>query len=338
MNLYIDTNIFLTFYHLTKDDLDELKKLALLIEDERINLILPEQTRNEFVRNRDKKISEAITSLKEQKISSRFPTISKGYKEYKDLYKAYKEFEKQKHKIISKIQDGAKDFSLNADILTQRIFESANQVDITTDLIQAAKDRFDLGNPPGKGNSYGDAINWESLLNEVPEEEDLHLVSDDGDFASLLDKKELNLFLKDEWEKKKNSELFYYKTLSEFFKHKFPEIELSDQLEKEMLIKKLANASSFASAKSKLSQLSEYTEFTTQQLNDIIEIATTNNQLYWIKTDYGVGDVLRKMVEGNEEKVDSDLFKNFDKIYKHSEEMEKKRKEEEEEAYDDLPF
>lgn len=329
MNIYIDTNIFLTFYHLTNDDLDELKKLALLIEDGQLKLYLPEQTRNEFVRNRDKTIANAISSLKEQKISSRYPQISKGYEEYALLKDAYQNFEKHKHKIISKIQSDAKEFKLNADILTQRIFKSAEKIEISENLINKAKTRYDLGNPPGKGKSYGDAMNWESLLESIEESENLHLISDDGDFTSLLDKKDLNLYLKDEWDRKKNSEILFYKTLSEFFKSNFPNIELSDQLEKEVEIRSLANASSFASAKTRLAKLSKYQEFTNKQLNDIVEIAVNNNQLYWINTDIGVGDKLLSIVEGNENKIEPELLKEFDRIY---------RPEPIEIEDDDLPF
>lgn len=332
MNLYIDTNIFLTFYHLTKDDLDELKKLAILLEDDQINLFLPEQTRNEFVRNRDKKIVEAINSLKEQKISSQFPTISKGYPEYLLLYQAYKEFEKQKNKIITQIKEGAKNFSLNADIVTQRIFRSAKKHKNTPSLVDKAKQRYDLGNPPGKGNSYGDAINWESLLENVPDEEDLHLVSEDGDYTSLLDKSELNLFLKDEWELNKKSNIYYYKSLSEFFKAKFPAIELSDQLEKELAIKKLADAGSFSSAKSRLRKLKGYSDFSDQQLNDILEIATTNNQLYLISSDWGVGDVLVELIKDKESRIDPALLKEFNRIYRPG------NNNPQEDEEDDLPF
>src|SRR5690606_3368020 len=266
----------------------------------------------------------------DQKISSRFPTISKGYPEFNNLYQAYKEFEKFKNKIISQIKEGAKNFDLNADILTQRIFQSANKFEITTDLVDKAKTRFNLGNPPGKGNSYGDAINWESLLENVPYKEDIHLISEDGDFTSLLDKNELNLFLKDEWELKKKSQLFYYKSLSDFLKDKFPDIELSDQLEKELAIKKLANAGSFSSAKSRLRKLNKYSDFSSQQLNSIMEIATTNSQLYWINSDLGVGDILLNILEGNEHKIERDLLQDFYTIYA----PEKLNRQEEE----DLPF
>jgi hypothetical protein len=42
VNLFIDTNIFLSFFHLTSEDLEELKKLIVLIDNGEIRLFLPE--------------------------------------------------------------------------------------------------------------------------------------------------------------------------------------------------------------------------------------------------------------------------------------------------------
>ena len=50
INLFIDTNIFLSFYHLTSEDLEELKKLFVLIDKNEIQLFLPTQVRNELER------------------------------------------------------------------------------------------------------------------------------------------------------------------------------------------------------------------------------------------------------------------------------------------------
>ena len=60
MNLFIDTNIFLSFYHLSSADLEELRKLVVLIDQGRLKLYLPSQVVDEFRRNRDNKIADAI--------------------------------------------------------------------------------------------------------------------------------------------------------------------------------------------------------------------------------------------------------------------------------------
>ncbi len=59
-NLFIDTNTFLSFYHLTNEDLEELKKLVVLIDSSEIRLFVPQQVKNEFVRNRGNKIVDAM--------------------------------------------------------------------------------------------------------------------------------------------------------------------------------------------------------------------------------------------------------------------------------------
>ena len=41
MNIYIDTNILLSFYHLTSEDLEELKKLVALLKQKKARLLLP---------------------------------------------------------------------------------------------------------------------------------------------------------------------------------------------------------------------------------------------------------------------------------------------------------
>ena len=63
LNLYLDANIYLSFYHYSEDDIDELDKLLVLLEEKKVILYLPEQTRNEFLRNRENKIADAMKSF-----------------------------------------------------------------------------------------------------------------------------------------------------------------------------------------------------------------------------------------------------------------------------------
>ena len=70
MNLYIDTNIFLSFYHLSSDDLEELNKLTVLLDQNRLTLYLPKQVVDEFRRNRDSKIADAVNKFKAEKLSN----------------------------------------------------------------------------------------------------------------------------------------------------------------------------------------------------------------------------------------------------------------------------
>jgi len=60
MDIFLDTNVFLSFYHFSSDDLEELKKLAVLAREGQVTLHLPEQVINEFRRNRANKIADAV--------------------------------------------------------------------------------------------------------------------------------------------------------------------------------------------------------------------------------------------------------------------------------------
>lgn len=77
MNVFIDTNVFLSFYHLTNDDLEELRKLKVLLEKGNVALHLPDQTIDEYRRNRETKIADALKRLKEQKLNLQFPALCK---------------------------------------------------------------------------------------------------------------------------------------------------------------------------------------------------------------------------------------------------------------------
>lgn len=239
MNLYIDTNVYLTFYHFSNEDLKELKKLIALINTGNIILYLPEQTKNEFYRNRDVKISDSLDKLRASKLNNQFPMISHSYVEYDKMKKAIKQFETNKSKLLKHLQHDAESDSLIADDVLNQLFSKATYIETSSDILDVAVTRFEIGNPPGKDKSYGDAINWVSLLKVASKHEDLHFISEDKDYYSKLNDSNFNSYLLKEWKEIKNSELHYYKRLSEFFKLKYPDIEISSETEKEIIIKNL---------------------------------------------------------------------------------------------------
>ena len=246
MNLFIDTNVFLSFYHLSSNDLEELKKLGVVVRQGKINLLLPDQVVNEFQRNRANKIADALKRLREQRrLSIQFPQMCKEYEEYERLREIQRVYEEQFAKLLEKIDGDVESQRLKADNILQGLFALATQIKMDQHIIERARLRFDLGNPPGKNNSLGDAVNWEALLSKVPIGEPLYFISDDKDFCSPLDEGMFDPFLLGEWEKIKLSKLFFYKRLSGFLKEKFPDINLANEGEKDLLIRDLANSSSF---------------------------------------------------------------------------------------------
>ncbi|MBD3653281.1 PIN domain-containing protein [Kangiella sp.] len=198
MNLFIDTNVFLSFFHLSNDDLEEIHKLAVLIEKGDVTLWLTEQVKDEFKRNRESKISEALKKLKEQKTKPQFPQICKEYDEYPEIRELQKDFDKKISSLIQKVNEDVVNRTLKADQKIDELFEQAHLIPTTDDLVNKAKLRMDVGNPPGKDGSLGDAINWECLLYSVTNNEKLYLVADDKDYYSVLDNTKLKEFLSDE--------------------------------------------------------------------------------------------------------------------------------------------
>ena len=306
MQLFIDTNILLSFYHFTGDDLEELKKLIVLLEQKKLQLYLPSQVVNEFKRNREVKIADALKKLKDQHLNLQFPQICKDYPQYVSLRELQKQYGALHAELLNKLTEDIRQFSLKADGIISQLFKLAEKVPCTTALVQRARDRAQLGNPPGKEGSLGDAVNWEALLAAVPEKAELHFITDDKDYSSPLDEEDFSWFLVEEWATTKKSDLVFYKRLSAFFKEHFPHIKLATELEKDLLIQAFANSGSFSSTHAHIAKLSKYSDFTPAQLNAIVAAGIANSQISSIIGDNDVHEFLTNVVTGNAEVIDED--------------------------------
>ena len=116
----------------------------------------------------------------------------------------------------------------------------------------------------------------------------MHFISGDGDYCSPVDETALNSFLHDEWREKKKSSIEFYKALPEFFKEKFPDIKLASDVKVNSLIERLSGSGSFATTHSVIASLSAITEFSKPQVEELVEIAKLNSQVYWIMSDNDV--------------------------------------------------
>jgi uncharacterized protein YtpQ (UPF0354 family) len=316
ITLYLDTNIYLSFYHLSSDDLDELDKIVALVEHKEVELLVPWQTINEYRRNRDVKLKDALIRFNENKLNTAFPLFCKDYEvEFNALQEAVKVYEFNKKKIIQRVNEDIANYELKADRIIEELFKNSTKIEATNELLEFAKRRFDLGNPPGKNNSYGDALIWECLVSTVKPDTDLYLISDDKDFYSIIDNQKLNSFLKKEWDHRKKTKIYYYKKLSSFMMDKFPGSKFASEIRKEMFIQKLKNSPSFKDTRIALRGLSQYSDYTSEQLEVIILAAISNNQIYWIaKNDY-VNTTLYKIIEGKTHQINSPLFDVFERTF-----------------------
>jgi predicted nucleic acid-binding protein len=315
VNIFIDTNILLNIYHFSGDDLEELDKLALLIRNGKATFFLPDQVRDEFYRNRDNKIADALKEFRKEKIDRQFPQMAKQYDEYKKMRDAIKLFEENKQGILEKLTTDIITNNLKADKIVEELFANSKSIPTSDEIFNVAKMRFDLGRPPGKNKSYGDAINWECLKTTVPDGEELFFITDDSDFLSDVNNNNFNPYLLNEWRSNKGSTLSLFKNLTGFFREKFPEIQLVDEYEKNLLIERLAKSSNFARTHSVLAQLSIFDDYTQEQANEIILASVSNSQIYWIATDQDVNEILNKIARTHSKLIDPDLLERFYEVY-----------------------
>jgi hypothetical protein len=311
IHFFIDTNIYLKFYHYSNDDLEELNKLLVLLDNNKVELYLPEQVINEFERNRDNKLADALKTFNLNKISNQFPQFCKEYKEYGILKKIMKDYEHEKQILLKNVMFAIDTSSLKADKIINLLFKRANVIAISSELVEKSKLRFDLGNPPGKNKSYGDALNWESLLENVEDGNDIYFIADDKDYFSEINNSNFNAFLLNEWLKRKNTKIKFYKTLSDFFKDVLPDIKLATELEKDLLISELDSSLNFYTSRNILKKLSKLDSFSCEQINQIITSSINNTQVLWISEDLDINEYLYNYIETYSDKIDAELLKEF---------------------------
>lgn len=190
MNLFIDTNIWLSLYDFSNDNLAQFEKLKTY-KDNKIKLYIPQQVVDEVYRNRDNKLN---STYKDFNLSvPKFPNFTKTYSEYNELKNKMEIIAKEFNERKNKIHDDILNNNLSADKTIEEFFNQNSILECSDDIMTKAYNRYNKGNPPGKENSYGDAINWETLLKNISDG-DLYFITSDKDFISDLSKKDFNYF------------------------------------------------------------------------------------------------------------------------------------------------
>lgn len=225
--VFIDTNVFLNFYSFTKDHLDKLENLIDLIKKGNMKLILPQQVIDEVNRNRENKLKETLNSLKDFQMKLPSPATCHGMKEMEEIQKMINKLRDSSKSLEKQLIKQIKNKSLPADKLIYEIFSINEILEISDNLLNKARRRITLGNPPGKDGSSGDAINWECILENVPDKNDLYFICGDKDYASNINNNEFSEFLSDEWKSKKKSKVILFNLISQFLQDKFPKIKMS---------------------------------------------------------------------------------------------------------------
>ncbi len=284
-HVFIDSNIFLDFYRLGKEDLEKLNKLVELIKSGDIKIYLTKQVYDEFYRNREDTFKKTYKGFLDSKIDIQMNSIFKNYPEYRKIALLKRILEKLKSDLGQKVESDMSSKSLVADEIVRKIFDASHVID-SDEFLDKAVIRHRLGNPPGKkNNSYGDEINWETLLSSVPDNEKLIIVSNDGDYESPMSERKLNSYLEAEWKKNKKSKVYLYKSLGVFFTEHDIAIDFEIEQEKNSLIESLINSPSFMTTHEVIRRLSKYSSFSDEQVKGLSTALLGNSQVRSIIED-----------------------------------------------------
>jgi len=212
---FVDTNIYLEYFRMSSATVDSLKELLRLLRNDDLKLILPKQVKDEYWRNKKGIIKKNKATIREQIPKKlKLPNLAANLKEAKKVKKDYLKFKSSLNKLIKKYDTLLKG-KTKVEKLIEDIFKMAVSSDEDKNIIEKGYYRYLKGNPPGKNNSYGDAIIWETLIEKFTDGK-LSIITDDKDWYVDEDKESLNELLTREWQEKTGRKLKIYSTLSEF--------------------------------------------------------------------------------------------------------------------------
>ncbi len=309
MNVFIDTNIFLNFYYFSKEELNSLKEIFKSNQSGGVKVILTEQVRNEFYRNRENKIAQALKAFRVNELQISMPYFMKEYEEFNKLSEGVRALQILKNALDDKVVKDIIEMNLKADKFMNDIFSDNEVIEIKEEIFVKAEKRHKLRNPPGKNDSMGDAINWEIILDRVPANEEIHIISNDGDYESKFNDKKLDSFLEKEWVTLKSSEIFFYKTLTDFTSRHFNGVSFSFDTEKKALLIALASSPAFKVTHSIISELEKYENFSLNEVETVLDACVNNSQISWILDDKDIYEFIHKITYSKQSEIKNPEYK-----------------------------
>jgi len=288
LHAFIDTNVYLDFFSFTDAELEELRKLHAAIRTSELRLWTTAQVANELRRNREAKVAESLARLGALKPSFTVPQMARTLPDFDAFKEARGQFVRQLELLDTELRRQFRANELAADAVLNELLSVADSIPLSDELHERARRRIEVGNPPGKKGSLGDALNWEALLEACPSGVDLHVLTADTDFVSKMESERVSDYLATEWRSAKGSEVRLYRRISAFLSAHFPDIALAAELEKELRINQLIGAGTFDATHAAIERIAPYAEFNDEQARRLLEAALYNTQIHWIAGDSDV--------------------------------------------------
>lgn len=202
--LFIDTNKYLDLYRIDKG-----QELLAPLKEQADYIFVTKQVVNEVQRN---KIVVAADFLKRKFQELKLQTfnlpdhLSDTYtNQREDILKQMKKITQDIKKVNAEVDAWElsiiKQISCSEDEVSKALSSIfAKAVPHTPEELQRARERRELGNPPGKSaDSIGDQLNWEQILTNFKGKKRLWIISRDSDYGITHDDQGfLNRFLYEE--------------------------------------------------------------------------------------------------------------------------------------------
>lgn len=300
LHLYVDSNVFLSFYSFTSDDIAELQKIVALINGSRLRLYVPEQTAMEVKKNRERKFLDALSQFERLQLPSGVPRFLMHFEEKASYELAAGQTKAYHTALLKRAREDVQNEAFPADALLRQLIQAAGPLVASASTKARAEWRARIGQPPGKDSGLGDRLIWETLLEHVPAGEDLHLLSLDKDFVSAIDKAKPHPLLRSEWQEAKKSDLHVYSSFASFLALHFTDIHLAPNAEQAIAIEDFLASSSYAGTHNTVRRLAPHVPLLTpDQRYEICVNALKNRQITDIGEDADVQSLILALAKGS---------------------------------------
>jgi PIN domain len=293
--LFIDANKYLDLYRI-----DQGKKLLAPLAEQVDYIFVTQQIVNEVQRNKIKVAAEFL-KMKSQALKLQtfnVPDHLSGTSMGQD-----KNILQQMREVVQKTENINSDVNAFATAVMEQISCSkdevskalapifANAVAHSPQEMQRARDRRELGNPPGKSNDpIGDQLAWEQILTRFKNKKRLWIISGDSDYGTIYNKKGfLNPFLYDELcAHTPSPEVYLFTCLIEGLNHfvEMTGVEASQRLTPE-------DTEEIKKEEQSLLYLAEPTELMRQKMADSLDPILRANELMRQKIAADLDPILR---------------------------------------------
>lgn len=350
--IFIDTNQYRHIFSKNEGFSDEIKNLLdKLINREHVKLLLPQQVKDEVERNRFENWYNAEIKDIEKKIEKCEGDIKKYSEDLANFPNELKNIKKKMNREISLFKKEIKSVSVRyrglkskANQKLKNLFEEAESIDETKEIVEKARLRLEKNNPP-TDSKLGDALIWESLLEYLKSSgKKSTLIFVARDFGAWgMDG--FNPWLERELKEKTGVSISLTRALSDLdylTKEEQNKLRLIEREEsKRNVVSNFVNSGSFVSAGSRAQSVLAFKDILTKDdYSKIISAAISNSQIY---QSFFTSIPLNAICEGeagyvvkNIEDIPKKVWDNFTKM--NSIKLKRQSDESEEIDLDDNPF